>query len=54
MLRQTQLSYILFISIVATSFDLRRPSSGQNTYKNYFTVMGSHDIDGQYIVYTGI
>jgi len=49
-LRQTQLSYILLISIVATSFGLRRPSC-QNIYKNlkagvynvlFVSVMGYH------------
>jgi hypothetical protein len=48
-LRKTQLSYILLV--LATSFGLGRPSSGQNIYKNFIAsaynvlsvnVMGSH------------
>jgi hypothetical protein len=49
MIRQTQLSYILLV--LATSYGLGRPSSGQNIHKNlntslhnvlFVNVMGSH------------
>jgi hypothetical protein len=44
MFLQTQLSYILLV--LATSFGLGRPSSGQNIYNNFNV--------GVYNVYTGI
>ena len=49
--RQTRLSYALLIKKIVASFGLRKPSSGQNIYKNlnsgvysvlFVSVMGSH------------